>query len=400
MNANRGRFLLERLYRAALEGADARRAVSRTLARPSVARILEEAGRLGVFACGKAAAGMIRGLPRRLRRGALVVLPRGYPAEGLSGADVLFSSHPEPDSWSVAAARRAIAYFESFGRGDAILCLVSGGTSSLLAMPKPGVTLEAKRRAVRKLMRSGASIVEINRLRKKLSAVKGGGLGRRTRAPLATLVLSDVPGDDPALVGSGPTIRGRARDVAVVVGSNRSGLEAAALAAGRLGLVPRLAREWLSGEARKAGELFAQNARRLAPGEILLTGGETTVTIGGGRPPGRGGRNLVFARGAAIGLDSPEDVTILSAGSDGVDGSSRAAGAFAGSETLRRAEVLGLDPGETLALHDSEPFFDSLGDLFAPGPTGTNVCDWAFAVRGAGLRTGRPGRRSPGSPRS
>ncbi|HKA37923.1 MAG TPA: DUF4147 domain-containing protein [Thermoanaerobaculia bacterium] len=375
------RRTIKGLFRKALEGVDPRRRVAEALARPSLGRALAEARRVGVFACGKAAAGMVLGLPRKLRRGALVVLPNGYPAKGLAGCQVLFSAHPEPDSSSMRAARRAIEFFDHFSREDAIVCLVSGGTSSLLALPRSGVTLASKRAAVRRLMRSGASIVEINRLRKKLSAVKGGRLGQRTRARLVTLVLSDVPGDDPALVGSGPTIRGGSRDITLVIGSNRIGLEAAALAASESGLQPRVLRRWLSGEAREQGARFARQARLLDPGEALLAGGETAVTISGRRFDGRGGRNLEFALGAANGLDGVEDVAILSAGSDGVDGSSRAAGAVVDGRSLTRARQLGLDPARALDRHDTEPFFDSLGDLVVPGPTGTNVCDWAFALR-------------------
>src|SRR5262249_37847110 len=154
---------------------------------------------------------------------------------------------------------------------------------------------------------------------------KGGKLGRRTRARLVTLVLSDVPADDPALVGSGPTIRGGSRDVTLVVGSNRMGLESAARAARQLGLEPRILPRRLSGEARERGRRFARQARRLESGQVLLAGGETTVTMSGHGLHGRGGRNLEFTLGAAIELDGAEGIAILSAGSDGVDGSSRAA---------------------------------------------------------------------------
>jgi glycerate 2-kinase len=379
MNAGGGRHILRLLFREALRGADPKRAVLEALSRPSVARAVAKARRVGVFACGKGAVSMARGVPARWRKGALVVLPRGYPAGGASPATVLFSSHPEPDAASVAAARRALDYFAGFGREDVILCLISGGTSSLLTLPRRGITLEAKRRAVRRLMRSGASIVEINRLRKSLSAVKGGRLGRATRARLVTLVLSDVPGDRPSLVGSGPTVRGDRGDVTLVVGSNRSGLEAAARLARGKGLEPRLRRERLSGEASEEGERFARSAARLDPGRVLLAGGETTVTIRDGH--GRGGRNLEFALGAARALAGTKDVTLLAAGSDGIDGSSRAAGAFAGGRSMSRALRIGLDPGRALERHDTERFFRKLGDLVVTGPTGTNVCDWAFAVR-------------------
>jgi hydroxypyruvate reductase len=164
-------------------------------------------------------------------------------------------------------------------------------------------------------MRSGASIVEINRLRESLSAIKGGRLGRRTSARVITLVLSDVPGDRPALVGSGPTVRGRRGDTTLVVGSNRLGLQAAARAARGLGLRPRFS-AGSSREASEAGRRFARAAARLAPGQVLLAGGETTVKLAQG---GRGGRNLEFALGAALAL-GPDRNHRSAAGSDGIDG--------------------------------------------------------------------------------
>jgi glycerate 2-kinase len=379
MNGSDGRQILLRLFRKALGGVDPRRAVSRALSESRVSRLLGDARRVGVFACGKAASAMVRGLPGRLRRGALAVLPRGYPATGLSTLEVLFSSHPEPDASSLRAARRALDFFAGFGPEDVILCLISGGTSSLLAMPRPGLTLAAKRRAVRRVMRAGSSIVEINRLRKSLSAVKGGKLGRRTSARLVTLVLSDVPGDCPALVGSGPTVRGGRRDVTLVVGSNRMGLEAAAREARTLGLRPRTRRRRLSGEAREAGKRFARSALKLEPGQVLLAGGETTVTLE--RRHGSGGRNLEFILGAALVLDGARGVTVLAAGSDGIDGSSRADGAFADGETLERSRRRGLDASRALERHDTESFFERLGLLLVTGPTGTNVTDWAMALR-------------------
>jgi glycerate 2-kinase len=379
MNAIGGRQILRRLFVKALDGVDPQRAVAQALSRPRLARALEGARRVGVFACGKAASAMVRGVPARFRRGAMVVLPRGYPAGGLSSLEVLFSSHPEPDSSSVRAARRALDYFAGFGPRDVILCLISGGTSSLLTLPRPGLTLESKRRAVRRLMRSGASIVEINRLRKSLSAIKGGKLGRRTSARLVTLVLSDVPGDRPTLVGSGPTVRGRRGDATLVVGSNRLGLQAAARQARRLGLRPRFSRRGLFGEASEEGRRFARSASRLEPGQVLLAGGETTVALE--RRQGRGGRNLEFALGAALALEGNSGITILAAGSDGIDGSSEAAGALADGQTLVRARRSGLDASRALARHDTEAFFERLGDLLVTGPTGTNVSDWAFAVR-------------------
>ena len=344
---------------------------------PAVAGFLASGRRLGTFAVGKAAAGMLEAVPRA--DNALLVLPKGYPPPRRRGVEVLFAAHPFPDRSSERAARRALAFFRSFSEEDAILCLVSGGASSLLCLPRPGITLTEKRAAIARAMATGASIVEINRLRKRLSAVKGGKLGRATRARLATLVLSDVPGDDPAIVGSGPTVRGRRGDLVAVVASNRAGLLAAAARARGQGMKPRVVARRLEGEAREAGRRFGRAARQLAPGAVLFAGGETTVTLS--TRPGRGGRNLELALAAAIELDSHPGVALLAAGSDGIDGSSRAAGAFADGITLERARDRGLDPDEALRHHDTEPFFAELHDLFVTGPTGTNVCDWVFAIR-------------------
>src|SRR5262245_23607522 len=310
---------------------------------------------------------------------ALVVLPRSAPAPGIPRAALARASHPEPDSASLRAGKRAIDFFRSFGRADTILCLVSGGASSLLAVPRAGLTLSQKRSAIRRLARSGASIDELNRLRTRLSAIKGGRLGRMTTARLMTLVLSDVPGDRPSLVGSGPTIRRRKGDLVRVVGSNDSGLDAAAGEAKRIGLTVTREKRRLSGEAADAGARLARRAREMRPGAVLLAGGETTVTLGGSG--GRGGRCLELALAAAMEIAGSRSICLLAAGSDGLDGSSGAAGAFAGVATLRRARAAGLDPGRVLARHDTRGLFARLGDLFVTGPTGTNVGDWVFLIR-------------------
>jgi glycerate 2-kinase len=374
------RRLLEALYRAALAGADPEAAVGRVLATPSVRRALDSARRVGVFGAGKAAVGMARAALAEVGPvPALVVLPRGHPAGGLPRAGVVFSSHPEPDAVSVRAARRALDFFRSFGRGDVVLCLISGGASSLLALPRPGVTLSEKKRAIRKLARSGAPIAALNRLRTALSGVKGGRLGRATRARLITLVLSDVAGDRAALVGSGPTVRGRRGDIVRVVGSNPAGLEAAGREARRRGLAVSWETRRLSGEAARAGRRLARRAKSLRPRTVRLAGGETTVDLSGAR--GRGGRCLELALAAARQLAGDRAIRVLAAGSDGSDGSAGAAGAFADGTTLARALSHGLDPAKALARHDTRRLFATLGDLFVTGPTGTNVGDWVFLLR-------------------
>jgi glycerate 2-kinase len=385
LQRKRLRIVLRDFYRAALAGVDPKRSTANALMQPAVAGFLASGRRLGTFAVGKAAAGMLEAVPRT--DNALVILPKGYAPPRRRGVEVLFAAHPFPDRSSERAARRALAFFRSFSEEDIILCLLSGGASSLLCLPRPGITLAEKRAAVARAMASGASIVEINRLRKRLSAVKGGKLGRATRARLATLVLSDVPADDPAVVGSGPTIRrpsrsrsrGRRGDLVAVVASNRAGLLAAVARARGQGMKPRVVAGRLEGEAREAGRRFGRAARQLAPGAVLFAGGETTVTLS--KRPGKGGRNLELALAAAIELDGHLGVALLAAGSDGIDGSSRAAGGFADGTTLERARDRGLDPDEALRRHDTEPFFAGLEDLFVTGPTGTNVCDWVFAIR-------------------
>lgn len=385
MAAQTDRSRLARLYRAALAGADPEAAVRRALREPAVRAVLAKARRVGVFASGKAAAAMLAGA-RDVEGRRLAVVPEGG-VRPKGKMETLASAHPEPDASSVRAARRAVAFFSEFGEGDAIVCLVSGGTSSLLCLPRPGLSLSQKRRKIALLVRRGAPIDEVNRLRAALSAVKGGRLGRVTRARLVTLVLSDVPGDRAALVGSGPTVRGRRGDVVRVVASNASGLKAAARAARSMGLSPRAARR-LSGEAREAGARFARAALRLAPGEVLLAGGETTVRLAGrsgrGGRRGRGGRCLELALGAAGVLEGRSDLALLAAGSDGRDGSSAAAGAFADGSTFGRAALRGLNARDAFARHDTHAFFELLRDLFVTGPTGGNVADWAFAVRRPG----------------
>jgi glycerate 2-kinase len=375
------RRLLQRLYGAALSGVDPEAAVVRALVSGEVRRALAGCRRVGIFAVGKAASAMARGARERLlpRGPALVVLPRGSSSRGLSGAHVLFAAHPRPDAGSVRAARRALRFFEGFRPDDAIVCLISGGASSLLALPRPGVTLAQKRRAVDALSRSGAPIQALNRLRISLSAVKGGRLGRATAARLITLVLSDVPGDRAELVGSGPTVRGRAGDVVRVVGTNAGGIRAAAREARRLGWRVVLAPAGLSGEAQSAGRRLARVARGLRGGTLLLAGGETVVVLESTRR--RGGRSLELALSVALELDGEPGALWLAAGSDGRDGSSTAAGAFADSTTIARARRLGLDAHSTLRLHDTHSFFARLGDLWITGSTGTNVGDWVFLLR-------------------
>jgi hydroxypyruvate reductase len=330
-------------------------------------------------------------MPALTARNALVIVPRGEPARGFPRGMVFRASHPEPDASSVRAANRALEFFRGFSSSDAIVCLISGGSSSLIEKPLPGLSLAALRRRVRLVMRAGAPISEVNRLRIRLSAVKGGRLGKATRARLITLVLSDVPGDRPSLVGSGPTIRrrrlsgdvaprsGAQKDIVKIVGSNRDGVVAAAREARARGLAVRTVDRGLSGDADRAGRALARSASRSRPGTVWIAGGETVVALGSSHA--RGGRNLEVALAAALALEGRDDVALLAVGSDGRDGSSSAAGAFADFTTAARGRRLGVDPREALRRHATHAFFDRLGDLLVTGPTGTNVGDWVFLYR-------------------
>jgi hydroxypyruvate reductase len=340
----------------------------------------------------------------------------------------LTAGHPIPDARGLSATRRLIEVVRQAGP---LLFLLSGGASSLLIQPRPPVSLPDKIALSRLLLDSGASITEFNTVRKHLSLVKGGGLLRYARDPIYTLMLSDVIGDDAAVIGSGPTVPdattfgealdilrrydlvGRApasvlrlleagcrgevsetvkpdepeagRALAAVVGSNRTALAAAARLAEAAGWRVRELRQLLSGDTHAAARLFAWEieadiaaTRTDGDRRCLLAGGETTVRVIGG---GRGGRNQEFAL-ALAGAIQGRRVAVLSAGSDGIDGPTDAAGAFVDGSTLVRAKKAGLDAAALLAANDSYRFFERLGDLFRPGPTGTNVMDIKIALVG------------------
>ncbi|HET7451755.1 MAG TPA: DUF4147 domain-containing protein, partial [Thermoanaerobaculia bacterium] len=337
--------------------------------------------RRGLFACGKAAVAMASGAFGSARfDGMLVVAPRGVAVPKALRAAVRFAAHPEPDASSIAAARAAIAFFGGFRREDEILALISGGASSLLCLPRPGVTLAEKRTRIRRAMRAGWPIGKINRLRIALSAVKGGRLADATPARVTTLVLSDVPGDF-RIVGSGPTVsRRKAGDRVFLLADNRTGLAAAASAARKTGAAVRVRRKPISGEASEEGRRFAKRLRLAATvGRrelVLIAGGESTVSIAG--RPGVGGRNQEIALAAALEIEGETGLSILAAGSDGVDGNSENAGARVDGRTAGRARRRGLEPDRFLASHDSASFFAASGGALRTGPTGTNVADWLF----------------------
>lgn len=372
-----GRRLLRELWKAALSAVDPEELVAEFFRSTTFAI---SGKRTGIFASGKAAAGMAAGVPRNAFRDALVVVPRGTPVPSRLRRFARFASHPHPDRTSLDAAKAALEFFRGFDKDDLVLALVSGGTSSLLCLPRRGVTLAEKRERVRRAMEKGWPIERLNRLRTSLSLVKGGKLAEATRARVVTVVLSDVPGADFRIVGSGPTVsRSKKRDRAVLLADNRTGLEAAAVFARSRGLSARIERLPLSGEAAEAGRSFAVRLRALGSG-VLLAGGETTVRHSA--PAGTGGRSQEFALGAATELaERVSGGVLLSAGSDGIDGDSKNAGAFADGATVGRARRLRLSPEEYLLRHDSAAFFNALGDQFRPGATGSNVADWVFGFR-------------------
>jgi hydroxypyruvate reductase len=355
-----------------------------------------------------------------------------------SGLTLLAARHPLPDERGVQATRRIIDLLEQAGEHDLVLVLLSGGGSALLTSPAPGLTLDDLQHLTELLLASGASINEINSLRKHLDTVKGGGLARYAApATLATLVLSDVVGNPLDVIASGPTVpdpstfadahavleryslhervpaavverlragmRGDmpdtptaddplfARTQHILVGSNQQAATAALHAARSEGCHTLLLTTRAQGEARVVGHLLAAIAREVATGggaggaanpplrrpACLILGGETTVTL---RGDGHGGRNQELALAAIEEMAGLEQTALVTLATDGNDGPTDAAGAVVTGETLARAQALGLDPAAALANNDAYPFFDALGDLLRPGPTHTNVNDLALIV--------------------
>jgi glycerate 2-kinase len=379
-----------------------------------------------VVGAGKAAARMAAGCEAALGatdlRG-VVIVPDGC-ALPLASVDVCLAAHPVPDQRSVAATGLLCQELAAAQLGP-VICLISGGASSLLVEPRPPVTLAEKMEVTQLLLTSGAEIQEINTVRKHLSAVKGGGVLRRTRVrPFTTLVLSDVVGDDPSVIGSGPTTpdpstfadalgilaryglvdrigpavrdlldrgnRGEATETVKpgdpanigvetsIIGNNYLALVAAAAEARRLGYEPLLESTPMVGDTTAAARSWGHGVRQSVDGRrrCAIVGGETTVAV---RGRGRGGRNQEFALALVEPLNGAA-IAVLSAGTDGVDGPTDAAGAFVDGHTLTRALGMHLDPAAALAANDSHGFFHRLGDLLDCGQTGTNVMDIKLAI--------------------
>jgi len=420
------------IFRASLEAADPMRAVlahvqfdGRVLTVARRRYPISQFENIYVVGGGKAGVAMARAietlLDRRITAGAINV-PDGA-AGRLRRVTAYPSGHPVPDQRGVEGVRRILDLARAAGPRDLVICLISGGASALLPAPVEGLTLAAKQGVTRKLMESGATIHELNTVRKHLSQLKGGRLAQLAHpARVVALILSDVIGDDLDVIGSGPTVGDRStiadasavlsrygvkleeglleespkpdypalRAVQnVIVGSNRQAIAAAAKKARSLGYRTVVLSTTIQGETREIAAMHAAIAREvLASGQpvrrpaCILSGGETTVTV---RGTGLGGRNQEFVLAAAIALNGAP-ATIFSAGTDGIDGPTDAAGAIADETTLARARQLDLNPRQYLDNNDSYNFFKSLNALVKTGPTGTNVMDIHIIVTPASGR--------------
>lgn len=414
--------LLRRMFDAAVASAQPMACVPPHMPDPES---LGEGGRLIVIGAGKASAAMAqaverywRGRPEQLT--GLVVTRYGHavPCERI---EIVEAAHPVPDTAGLQAAERMLAMVRGLSAQDQVLCLISGGGSALLPLPAPGLTLADKQALNRALLASGANIREMNCVRRHLSAIKGGRLAAACHpAPVRTLLISDVPGDDPAEIASGPTIGdpttcadalailqryGIAISAAVrsvlesgagesikpddarlqqnevcLVATPQQALEAAAAVAREAGYMPLILGNALEGEAHEVGRMLAGMALQVvrhgqpvvAPC-VLLSGGETTVTV---RGKGRGGRNVECLLSLALALGGHQGVYALMADTDGVDGQEDVAGALCGPDMLARAQALGLSARAALDDNDGHGFFGTLGDAVCTGPTRTNVNDF------------------------
>jgi len=419
------RVLLRRMFDAAIDAAQPARCLPPHLPPPP-------RGRTVVVGAGKASAAMARAFEAHWpgEVSGVVVTRYGYavPCERI---EIVEAAHPVPDAAGMSAARRILDLVRGLTADDLVVALISGGGSALLVQPAPGLTLDDKQAVNRALLKSGATIGEMNCVRRHLSAIKGGRLAAACHpAAVVTLLMSDVPGDDPIDIASGPTVadpttcadaldivrryaidvpapvrrvlesrKGEsvkpgdprlARAATRMIAAPQASLEAAAAVARAAGVTPMILGDAIEGEAREVGTVMAgiahqvaQHGQPLPPPCVLLSGGETTVTVRGG---GRGGRNVEFLLALALALDGRPDVHALAGDTDGVDGQDEIAGAIVTPDTLARAWALGLRPRDRLADNDGHGFFGALGDAVVTGPTLTNVNDFRAILVDAGMQ--------------
>jgi glycerate 2-kinase len=409
------REFLRSLFDAALAAADPTRCVAPHLPPPPKGRTI-------VVGAGKAAGKMARAVedhwPGTLSGLVVTRYGHGVPCDRI---EVVEAAHPVPDAAGQRAAARILEMVQRLSADDLVLCLISGGGSALLALPAPGLSLDDKRAVNRALLKCGANIGEMNCVRKHLSAIKGGRLAAAAApARLVSLLISDVPGDQPAVIASGPTVPDPttfadalavltkygidepaaviarfeaakdetpkpgdsrlARVETAIVARPQDALEAAAAVARRAGITPVILGDSIEGEAREVAMVHAGIARQVrrhgqparAPA-VLISGGETTVTV---RGHGRGGRNAEFLLALAVALNGEPGIHAVAGDTDGIDGTEDNAGALLDPTSLARAAALGIDARQALAGNDGYGFFAALGDLIVTGPTRTNVNDF------------------------
>ena len=415
MNDNQKRQVLRKMLDAAIDAATPSRLIKSYL--PPTPN-----GRTIVLGAGKASAAMAREVDAYMsgKVEGLVVTRYGHAVK-CDHIEVVEAAHPVPDEAGRAAAERMLKLAEGAKAEDLVLCLISGGASALLALPASGLSLDDKQAINRSLLDSGADITQMNTVRKHLSAIKGGRLAAAAHpAKVITLLISDVPGDDPAVIGSGPTVPDpstfadaneivarfnitqpkkvidhlaknedetpkhgdpRLADIEThLIATPQASLEAAVAVALDNGIRPIVLGDSIEGEARDVAKVMAGIARQVRnhaqpamPPCVLLSGGETTVTV---RGKGRGGRNCEFLLSLAVQLAGAENIYALAADTDGIDGSEDNAGAIVTPDTLERAVALGLNAKSFLNDNDGYSFFDKLEDLVKTGPTLTNVNDF------------------------
>ncbi|OOO21901.1 glycerate kinase type-2 family protein [Agrobacterium pusense] len=412
-NDTSARDALNRIFMTAVASADPSKVLQQHL--PSPPR-----GRCVVVGAGKASAAMAAALEAAWPNVDLsgVVVTRYGHAVPTGRIEIIEASHPVPDDRSAEAAKRILAAVEGLTADDMVIALISGGGSALMVSPAEGMTLADKMAVNRALLASGATISEMNAVRKHLSRIKGGRLALAAKpARVVSLLISDVPGDDPSEIASGPTVADpsdietvreivsryaldlpenvrkvlekgeetpKAGDIAEdirLIAAPSLALQAAADETVKLGLTPLILGDSLEGESRDVGAVMAGiaiSARRkglpLKGPAVLLSGGETTVTIGKG-PAGKGGRNTEFLLSLALTLKGADGIWAIAGDSDGIDGVEDAAGAVVTPDTLARMRAAGVDPRQSLVSHDSYTAFRAAGDLVVTGPTLTNVND-------------------------